>query len=587
MAIAMVSFTDFVRDNALSNSAKTAFVFLRDLRSRQAESITFGRLDEDAMRVAASLQRDLPAGATVLLLYPQGIEFVRAFVGCLYSGVIAVPAPLPDDGRPARERLDRIVEDAGVSLVLTDTANRPRIAQWLKEQERTGIPCIATDRLTDVSPADWSAPATTGGTTAFLQYTSGSTGEPKGVVVSHANLVANARSIERSTGLRRESRVGGWLPLYHDMGLVGLVLQSLYQGMMCVLTSPVSFVKYPYQWLRVMADYGINACTMPNFGYELCLRRITPEQAATLDLSRWRVAINGAEPVQAETLAAFAERFAAAGLRPEALMPCYGMAETTLLISSDRPDRRPVVRHVDARLLEQGVFRPVGPDADPARTVVGSGRPEGMTVRVVDPTTGKLLDEGAIGEIWVRGPAVGRGYWNRPELTERTFHAVIADDEAGEDGAGGFLRTGDLGTLHDGEVYVTGRLKDTLVIRGRNLYPQDVEREVGAAHLATVRATSAAFTVPTPDGEQIVVVCEVSRRGLGATTPTEVEAAVRTHISREFGAGVARVLLVRPGTVCRTSSGKIQRSLIRDRYLAGELDDPRFHPHVQHERLSR
>ncbi|HEV7786338.1 MAG TPA: AMP-binding protein, partial [Thermoanaerobaculia bacterium] len=394
----------------------------------------------------------------------------------------------------------------------------------------------------------------------------GSTGSPKGVMVRHGNLMHNEEMIRRAFGQDERSVIVGWLPLHHDMGLIGNVLQPLYAGARCILLSPVAFLQRPVRWLRAISRYRATGSGGPNFAYELCVRKVGPEQRADLDLSSWSVAFNGAEPVRAGTLERFAEAFAPCGFRREAFYPCYGLAEATLFVAGGTMGRRPRVARVEPAALERNEVVAVAPEVPDARWLVSSGRPwMGQKIVVADPETGAACPPGWVGEIWVAGPSVALGYWRNPEATARDFHASLA----GREGDGPFLRTGDLGFLADGELYVTGRLKDLIILRGRNHYPQDLERTAEGSHPDLRPGSSAAFAVEIGGEERLVIALEVERRRRDGFE--EMAEAVRRAVAAEHEVMVWEVVLLRAGSLPKTSSGKVQRSLCRRQYLEGDL----------------
>jgi acyl-CoA synthetase (AMP-forming)/AMP-acid ligase II len=400
-------------------------------------------------------------------------------------------------------------------------------------------------------------------TLAFLQYTSGSTGAPRGVMVSHANLIHNSALIYDAFTSADGMRSGGWLPLYHDMGLIGQVLNPIYGGGTATLMSPSAFLRNPFRWLDMIHRYDLRVSGGPNFAFDLCVRRLKDEQIEALDLSGWEVAFNGAEPVRAETMRAFAARLAPAGFKADAFYPCYGMAETTLLVAG-RGELPPTVTRAHAAELERGTL--TAPAAD-ERTVelVSSGRPDGLEVVVVDPATRTPLPDGTVGELWIRGASVARGYWREAAATSEVFRATTAD------GDGPFVRSGDLGTSVGGELYVTGRRKEIVIVNGRNLYPQDIEHEVREAHPALAGRTGAAFSLEAT-GERLVVIQELSPAGLGDAAPEDVVSAVKQRLAGRLGLRPGAVVLVAPRTVLRTTSGKIQRRLMRSAFVAGALE---------------
>ncbi|MFD9129392.1 fatty acyl-AMP ligase [Kitasatospora sp. NPDC059571] len=561
------NFAELVRSRTAELASRTAYVFLGDTRDGlEPRRLSYGELDRSARTIAAWLQQHCAPGEPVLVLQSAGHHFISSFLGCLYAGVVAVPAPPPGGGRHHTERAVAIVKDAGTTVVLTDSAHAPDVSLRLAEAGHAEVRCLATDRIVQADPDDWRMPRIAPDALAFLQYTSGSTSEPKGVMVGHDNLLANQAAIRRAMRTDGDSVVGGWLPFHHDMGLVGHLLHPLWLGATGVLMSPSAFVRRPVNWLRMIDDYGITTGGGPNFGYELCLRRVTDEQIAELDLSRWATAVNGAEPVRAETMRGFAERFAPAGLRPEALYPCYGMAEATLFVTGGTHGTRAAERTVDAEeLAAHRIAEPV--EGRAARTLVSSGRPADTDVRIVDPESLQSLPDGTVGEIWIRGASVARGYWRRPGQDAQAFRAATTGGARGAREAG-FLRTGDLGTLIDGELYVTGRLKEIVIMSGRNLYPQDIERTVQRVSL--LFGSGAAFSVDT-GREQVVLVQEVRMGTRGEVDLEALAAEVQQCISAEFGVAAGNVVLVRPGTVRRTTSGKMQRGVMRKLFLNGEI----------------
>jgi acyl-CoA synthetase (AMP-forming)/AMP-acid ligase II len=565
MAASFGTYTELVLAHGAELADQDAFVYLSDTAAgASAQHLTYAELDEGAKRVASWLQQRSALGRQVLVLYPSGIDFITAFVGCMYAGAVAVPAPLPAEQGQHFARVTSIVRDAQACAVLTDAASAPQVQAWLKAEGLGHIPVLATNAPGAGDASAWTEPDFGPEHLAFLQYTSGSTSSPKGVMVTHGNLLANEAAIQRASGSTRDSRIGGWLPFYHDMGLIGHILHPLWLGSSGVLMSPISFLKRPYRWLQMIDEYGVQIGGGPNFAYDLCVRRVTDEQLAKLDLSRWTVACNGAEPIRAETLEAFAERFAPAGFRREHFFPCYGMAETTLLITGTPAGRAPVQRTVNVAALERGGLTDAGPDV-PARTLVSSGVVrDDFEVRIIDPDDFTEQPPGRIGEIWVKGASVCAGYWAHPVSTKDTFDAAVSGAAGAE--AAGWLRTGDLGVVDHGELYVTGRLKEMILINGRNLYPHDVERAVREIDPA-LGGSSAVFAVDT-GREQLVIVHE-ARVTAGTPTAVELAAKIQSAVSREFSVPVENVVLVRPGGVRRTTSGKIRRTMMRELFLAG------------------
>jgi amino acid adenylation domain-containing protein len=561
------SFFVLLGRHASEDSNAELFSFLPDGEESGAIRMTRGELDRRARALAARLQARGLAGRQALLIYPPGLEFIVAFFGCLYSRTVAVPAYPPRPNRPMT-RLVTIVEDARPSVVLTCDSLQKDAARW-----SAGIPGLAGVEvlLSDEKDRDewtgrWVAPDVTGETLAFLQYTSGSTAAPKGVMITNGNLMANSARIHAVFGSVPGERGVFWLPLFHDMGLIGGVLQTLYCGGASTLFPPASFLQRPLRWLQAISRSGARISGAPNFAYDLCVENTTPAQRAELDLSCWSVAFNGAEPIRAETLERFAEAFAPAGFRHEAFLPCYGLAEATLFVSGTPAGRRPTVASVDSAALGRGdVVDPVTPST--AARLVSSGRPaECHVVAIVDPSTGQPCTDGRVGEIWFSGSSVAQGYWNHTEETREAMGARLAghDDRT-------FLRTGDLGFLRDGELFVTGRLKDLIILRGRNIYPQDVEWAAEASHPLLRAGGAAAFAVEADGEERLAVVIEIERR-LPAGSADEVLTAVRRSIAEVLDVEVSVIRLLKPTTLPRTSSGKVQRHACRERLLARTLE---------------
>ncbi|MDX3579870.1 fatty acyl-AMP ligase [Streptomyces sp. FL07-04A] len=575
------TFTRLLLDRAQALGDTTAHVFVHDTgATTAAEHLTYGELDRAARTLAVRLRERGAQGRPVLLLHPPGPDFLKAFAGCLYAGAVAVPAPLPGDRGERLHRVTGIIKDTGAQLVLTDIAHAPDVSLWLATAGRGDVVCLATDVDDDAGPDDWRPPTTGPDDLAFLQYTSGSTSQPRGVMVSHRNLLANQEAMRRALGTTPADRFGGWLPHYHDMGLIAHLLHPLFLGSASVQMAPTAFIKRPVRWLQMIEEHGVTIGGGPNFCYDLCLRRVTDEQLARLDLSRWRLALNGAEPVRAQTLEAFTRRFAAAGLDAAAVYPAYGLAEATLMVSGGAPGRPYGRLTVDQQALERDALRAPAPGAA-ARTLVSSGRPDAFDVRIVDPLDGRELPAGRVGEIWLRGDSVAQGYWRKPLETAETFHAVLAaaddsdnnnsgsDDNSGS-GGGAYLRTGDLGALDGGELYVTGRLKEVIILNGRNIYPQDVEWALREVSPALGACHGAVFTVGA-DREQLVVVQEVRAPHADEGRLHALACRMQALIGRDFDVPVGNVVLVRPGALRRTTSGKTQRTLMRRLFLEDRL----------------
>ncbi|MBX7165627.1 MAG: aminotransferase class I/II-fold pyridoxal phosphate-dependent enzyme [Pirellulales bacterium] len=558
------TFVELVRHRAIHQPDLRVFTYLVDGES-QEQHLAAGELDRQARAIGALLAAERMAGERALLLYPPGLEFIAGFFGCLYAATIAVTAFPPRRNR-SLERIQAIAADSEAQAALTTTAIYERIGPMLDElPQLKRLRWHLTDQLSPDLATGWHVPTVHTDTVAFLQYTSGSTARPKGVVLTHGNLLHNSAAIHHLFEHTRSGSGVYWLPSYHDMGLIGGILQPLYAGRPNVFMSPMAFLQKPVRWLQAISRYRGTTSGAPNFAYELCLRKTTDEELRELDLSSWRVAFNGAEPVRAETLRAFAERFAPCGFRPEAFYPCYGLAEGTLIVTGGYVQRRPLVLGFDAAALEHRRTQLADEESASIRELVSSGEaiPD-QTVLIVDPETLTPVAEGHIGEIWAAGPSIAQGYWQRPDEQGRTFGNYLAD------GTGPYLRTGDLGFFAQGELFVTGRLKDLIIVRGLNHYPQDIEQSAELAHAALRQGAAAAFDVPENGSQRLVLAIEVERtRRQDAPAAAD---AVRHAVAREHELMLDAIVLLKPGSIPKTSSGKIQRHACRAAYLAGELD---------------
>jgi acyl-CoA synthetase (AMP-forming)/AMP-acid ligase II len=539
------------------------FTYLHESGRTLVEDVAaFRDLDRGAREVAAWLSSRHDTGQPVLLLFEPGLDFWRAFLGCLYAGVIAIPAPLPHDSR-SMQRVARILRDADSSLALTTAKLRDLLTagiDGLGLDRPIAFEAIDDSRLAD--PGSWTMPHITADTVAFLQYTSGSTGDPKGVVVTHANMLHNAETITQALGVSFKSVLVGWIPHFHDMGLIG-VLVGLVNGANLVGMSPLAFLKQPVRLLRAISDYRGTISTAPNFAYDLIARRVTPEQLTGLDLSTWEVALNGAEPVRRRTIERIQNALAPAGFVPSAMRPAYGMAEVTLLATFSGGVQRYL--DADADALEHNRYTPA---TGRAVSLVSSGAPApGIDVRIVDPQSLHELREGRVGEIWLRSASVADGYYNRPAETIERFNAFSAD------GVGPYLRTGDLGLLHEGELYVTGRRKDLLIVNGRNLYPQDIEEFVQGVHPAVAGSRGVAIAIDVNDAERLVLIQAVKPELLGDASYGELAAVVRRAVARGFEIPAPGVVIVNRAGIHLTTSGKVQRASMRAAFLNAELTE--------------
>ena len=593
-AVAFPTLVELLRWRALRQPEQRTHTYLID-GEVEGDHLTHAALDRQARSIAALLQNNRAVGERALLLYPAGLEFIAAFFGCLYAGVIAVPLPAPNLAQPQRTlpRLRAVISDAQPSVVLTTSAifaNTEGLFRQAPEMRK--LRWLATDEVTGSLAQAWRDPGVTSNTLALLQYTSGSTAEPKGVEISHGNLLHNSAYISRLFAFNTNGVTVCWLPAFHDMGLTNGVIQPVYHGRPCYLMPAVAFLMQPIRWLRAISRYKATISGGPNFAYELCTRRITQEQRETLDLGSWDVAYNGAEPVRADTMQRFAATFAACGFRPGALHPCYGLAEATLLVSGGSL-REEMFRTIQVAAFEQNRIVTATPkrggcrgQQQTVRTLVSSGHAlDDTRIVIAHPELMTSCAPDEVGEIWVSGPSMTHGYWNRPEETERACRAYLKDT-----GEGPFLRTGDIGFMQDGELFVTGRLKDLIIVSGRKLYPQDIELTVEQSHPALRPACCAAFAVDGTGEEQLIVAAEVDPRYQPATRnppdgaarahpngrlPLDVEAVARTirrAVAEAHDARVHTVVLLRAGRIPMTTSGKVQRHACKAGFLKGTLE---------------
>lgn len=562
------SLVEILRYRARHQPNQVAYI---GLENGEVEScrLTYGQLDEQARAIAAHLQSLGAAGSRVLLTFPlsEGLAFTAAFFGCLYAGAIAVTA-WPPLNESLLSELQYKAVDAEVKFALSVA---PLLAQ-LKEPFAAAPPLndvhwIATDKLEKDAADTWQMPQIEDNSLAYLQYTSGSTGLPKGAMISHGNVLDNLGLIYNTCHYTSKDIGICWLPLYHDLGLVGAVIQPVYAGGPAVMMSPVDFILKPLRWLQAITRYRGTTSGGPNFAYELCLRKITAEQIADLDLRSWAIAVNGAEPVLAETLEKFAKKFAPAGFRKEAFCPAYGMAETTVMVSLTERKEMPTVEFVRRNALEKNKIELAERESE-SRSVVGCGQiGADNPVVIVNPDTLARCGPDEVGEIWVAGKSVAQGYWNRKEETEKTFRAYTSDSKEGP-----FLRTGDMGFVQDGELFITGRIKDVIILWGNNHYPHFLEATIEKSHPALRPGGVAAFGVEVGGEERLVVVQEIESRHLKSLDAERVIGAIRQNLGMHHMLEAHAIALLRPGSTPKTPTGKTQRAACKAKYLAGELN---------------
>lgn len=561
---------DVIRWRAANQGDFEVYTFLLD-GEENAQTLSFSQLDQRARSIAAWLMSQGKAGDRVMMLFPPGLDFMAAFYGCLYANMVAIP--LYPHLRPKKdkvlERIEGVVRDAEPLVILHNDVVA-RVREGIIEQS-AGLGGMQWKNITEL-PADladsWEMPAIQPSDLAFLQYTSGSTSTPKGVMVSHGNIMANLYQIYIQFGCSADDHTIIWLPPYHDMGLIGGILTPAFSGFRSTFMPPVYFLQRPFRWLKAIANRGGTISGGPNFAFEYAVKKVRPDQLAQLDLSGWRTAFSGAEPINGHTLKEFANYFADCGFSADRYYPCYGLAEGTLMITGHARRGEPLIETFDAAALEKNraVPRTDGPEAE-LRTLVGSGTvgPE-MVVRVVDPETMQSCPDETVGEVWVKGENVALGYWNRPEQSQETFAAYIADT-----GEGPFMRTGDLGFFYKEELFVTGRIKDLIIIDGSNHYPQDIEWSITDSHPAIKPHGAAAFAVESNSGEKLVVVAEIDRRVLRDMPDVNIEQVAKTVRSAVSNFHDLRIhdLVLTSRRIPKTTSGKIQHHQCKQDYLNG------------------
>ena len=572
----MQKYTNLVQllqDRAIANPQSIAYRFLQNGTTERGR-LTYEELDLQARAIAFKLQSLVTPGSRALLVYSydEGLEFVAAFMGCLYAGVIAVTTTPPRHSKDLAKVTQRITSSQAGVILTTENFLDAIKDKLVKNLDSIAlfrqIKWFTSDRIDLTLAEDWKQPAINPDTLAFLQYTSGSTGNPKGVMVTHENILYNQEMIRQGFAHTESAIVVGWLPLFHDMGLIGNVLQPLYLGTESILMSPVSLARQPFEWLKAITHYQATTSGGPNFAYDLLCLKATPEKLAQLDLSSWKVAFSGAETVRAETITRFSHLFAPCGFERSAFYPCYGMAETTLFITGGLQKEDPIIKYVDSFSLEKNKVVEVAPDVSGSKAIVSCGQTWLDTeVIIVNPETLTECESDTVGEIWVRGSGVSQGYWNQATETQATFQAYLADSPDKQ-----WLRTGDLGFLVDGELYLTGRLKEVMIFWGRYCYPQHVEQTVQESHAALRKNAGAAFAIDTEGAERLVIVQEVERSYLRSLNVPEIVTQICQAVGQEHEVEVYGVCLIKTGSIAKTSSGKIQRRACAKQFLENSLD---------------
>lgn len=562
------SLVEILRYRARHQPNQVAYIELENGETER-QRLTYGQLDDQARAIASHLQSLGAAGSTVLLTFPlsDGLAFTAAFFGCLYAGAIAITAWPPLNESLLSELQYKAVDAAAKFALSTQTQLAQLQETFSATPPLNDVHWIAIDTLDEGTADRWIMPELTDDSLAYLQYTSGSTGLPKGAMISHGNVLDNLGLIYSTCQYTTKDIGICWLPLYHDLGLVGAVIQPVYAGGPAVMMSPVDFILKPLRWLQAITRYRGTTSGGPNFAYELCCRKITPEQIAELDLSSWAIAVNGAEPVLAETLEKFAQKFASAGFRKASFCPAYGMAETTVMISLTERQKPPIVKFVQREGLKKNKVRLAEREAE-RRTVVGCGQiGEKHPVVIANPDTLERCAPDEVGEVWVAGSSVAQGYWNRTEETAKTFRAHLAGTKEGP-----FLRTGDMGFVQEGELFITGRIKDVIILWGNNHYPHFLEPTIEKSHPALRPGGVAVFGIEVDGEERLAVIQEIESRHLKSLNVAEVIGAIRQNLGLHHMLEPHAIALVRPGSTPKTPTGKTQRSACRKKYLSGELN---------------
>ncbi len=564
------TFIELLRSQAQRQPQQVAYIYLKN-GEKEDHRITYGELDRQACAIATHLTSFTNLGDRALLVYPYecGIEFISAFLGCLYAGVVAVPSH-PPRSRYTLTDLSARLETAQANVVLSPQSLGNKLKRQLSDPDlptsTMQLQWLTLSQLSESQPTLWQAPNINGETLAFLQYTSGSTGTPKGVMIDHNCLLYNQQVLQQAFGHSEQSVGVGWLPLFHDMGLIGNALQALYLGTSCILMSPIDFIQKPIRWLQAISHYGATTSGGPNFAYDLLCRQVKEEQLDTLDLSKWDVAFSGAEAVRVETIERFSAQFERCGFRREAFYSCYGMAEATLFITGGEKTDPPLVQYVREDSLEKNQVVLASPENKRVQALVSCGQTwlDGE-VAIANPHTLTRCPPDHIGEIWVSTAGLGKGYWQQPDLTKQTFQAHL------KSGEGPFLRTGDLGFLLDGNLFITGRLHDVLVFWGLNHYPHHIEQTVNSCHPGFSPNSCAAFSIPVEGQERLVIAQEVQRSHRRSLKANDIASTIHWVAFQDHFVDIHALALISPGGLPKTPSGKIQRSKCRQQFLDGTL----------------
>jgi len=553
-------------DNVKKYGTKTAYIFLKDGENDQ-QKYSYEELDWTARLIGSYLQEIGAVGQRVILLYPSGLEYIGAFFGCLYAGAIAVPAYPPDPFRLeiSLKRFISILKDAMPSAALTTSSNISMLKQFIsKYPEFKKIHWIATDNIPGHKSLYWQYPDINSDTIAYLQYTSGSTGSPKGVIISHGNTVANLSLGNYLNNFSSETRVAGWVPLYHDLGLIAYVMGTVYNGSQCIFMSPFHFLQKPIRWLKAITRFQTSHNAAPPFGYELCVKKSTIQERKNIDIKCWKVAGIGAETIRYEVIKQFADTFSLNGFSINSFYPTYGMAESVLYVSGGYNE---IYNNIKFNALSNGlIIQANKDDQSNVKKIICCGYTNNYhQIIIVDPKAKQKLKDKKVGEIWITGPSVAKGYFNRQKETSTTFNAYLSDNSDVS-----YLRTGDLGFINNGKLFITGRLKDIIIIRGKNYYPQDIEQTVEICHPDLRKGCCAVFSIEEKNEEHLIILQEL-KKNINHINENEIIYKIREHVSNEHYLNVFAIGLLKAGTIVKTSSGKIQRNTCKKKYLEKKI----------------
>jgi acyl-CoA synthetase (AMP-forming)/AMP-acid ligase II len=558
------SIVEILQQKAIANPQGIAYIFLSDGENKEVK-LSYGDLDRRVRAIAFELQSTTKKGSRALLVYGynDALEFITTFFACLYAGIVAVPCHPPLNRLTIVEVKTRLV-DAQAEVVLSSSDLLNQLKKELTKLENRELAWLDTSKISETLSTNYQPSVIANDNLAFLQYTSGSTGEPKGVMITHRCLLQNQEILRLAFGHNEHSLGVGWLPLFHDMGLIGNVIQPIYLGICCVLLSPIAFVQKPIRWLQAISKYRATTSGAPNFAYDLLCDRVNKSQLKQLDLNSWKVAFCGAEPVQASTITRFSHKFAVCGFKQTAFYPCYGMAEATLMITGGDYQKLPNFKHVDRLALTKNLVMIAEENKPETITLVSAGYPwlDGK-LTIVNPENNRECTSNEVGEIWFSGSSIGQGYWQKSKATRKTFQAIFNNRQ--------FLRTGDLGFIADGELYIAGRLNDVLVFWGLNHYPQQIEQTVTQAHEALKANSGAAFSVTVQGKERLVIIQEIKRNYRKSFVLEDVVEAIRWEVFQQHFIDVYTIVLLTPGSLPKTSSGKVQRSACKTKFLNQSL----------------